>query len=73
MAEQDSNVNIYICGTWPLFLMIAGGVMYGICKDVGEFDRLTNTTNMDCGGNDNISDIGWILLWGSKLLHVELF
>lgn len=46
-------------------LFISGISLYVICKDSGQYDLMTNTTNttnMDCNGNEKIKDIGLFLI-----------
>jgi hypothetical protein len=43
------------CGGFlSLILLIAGGIIYGVCKDA--------SVNGSCGGNQEISDVGFIMM-----------
>lgn len=53
---QNNNQGRRGCGIGlGTLLLLVGGIMYGICKDAG--------TNGTCGGNTNIAEVGYILLF----------
>jgi hypothetical protein len=55
------------CGGFlSLILLIAGGIMYGVCKDA--------SVNGSCGGNQEISDVGFIMMIvGGSMLGLSIF
>ena len=74
MSESKQSLSCFF--PVPFILLIVGGCMYGICKDAGMIEEgFGNETiiNMDCGGNDNIARIGWIILMIGVGLQALIF
>lgn len=68
MENTSTKIGIYCATPTATILFIAGLCMYKICEDAGQIqpspiDPDTLIINQDCGGNDNISSVGFILMW----------
>ena len=67
MSESGvaSSASSGCCGFLSLILLVAGGVMYGVCQNA--------SVNGNCGGNQEIPDAGLIMMYvGGAMLGVSI-